>query len=99
MIISIHFPQDIILHHIIHIIIQQQVDIGYLDIMTTIIFHHTHTPAHFTAIIYTQDHPIIHHTTGETILLIHICIIVHIFQDILQLEAHHTMTIYTLNIQ
>jgi len=54
--------------------------------MIITIYHHIHIPAHFIAIIYIQD-PTIHHITGEITQLIHIYIIAHIYQDILQLEV------------
>jgi len=97
MIIFIQLLQDICIpHHCIHI--HQVLDIGYQDITIIIIFLHTHhiTHPHFIVIIYIQD-PTIHHITGEIILLIHTYIIVHIYQDIHQLEAGHIMIMHIID--
>jgi len=89
MIVYIQLHQDIQ-----HIITLQAIDIGCQDIMITTTPHHILIIAHFTLIHYIQD-PTIHHITGEIIMLTLTCIIVHISQDILQLEACHIMILFT----
>jgi len=91
MIQFIQLQQDIGHQHIyIHQVI---VDIGCHDIMIITIHHPIIIPLHYIAIISIQDHPTIHHITGEIMMPIHIYTIAHISQDIHQLEAVHIIMI------